>query len=117
MPLRAGEVARILLVGTWHRIMTFRLKTDDSAADGVHRIVKGQFRAALESLAARKPSEPAVHEARKRVKRIRAIVRLLRDELESGGARDEKHLRAAAHALSDLRDADATVETLKSLHG
>lgn len=71
----------------------------------------------MAALASRTPSDESIHDARKSVKKIRSVLRLLQDELGSVGDREEKRLREAAHALSALRDADATAETLETLHG
>src|SRR5262245_11696530 len=79
--------------------------------------MRDEFSAALSALARREPDDEAIHEARKSVKKIRSILRLLRDDLGPRGTREEARLRTAAHALSALRDADATAETLDTLHG
>ena len=96
--------------------MSFSLSSDASPADGLHRVVRTQFANALAALGGRKPDEEAVHAARKSVKRIRAVLRLLEGQLSSG-ASETRRLRGVAHALSSLRDADATAETLQALHG
>ena len=59
----------------------------------------------------------SVHQVRKRCKKIRALLRLARGELEKGGvyARENAVFRDAARALSDLRDAEAVVETYDEL--
>src|SRR5262249_36869214 len=63
--------------------MAFALKADESAAKGVKRLVRKQIRNAIESLT--KPAgakqEEAVHDARKRFKKVRALLRLVRPEL------------------------------------
>jgi CHAD domain-containing protein len=97
--------------------MAFRLKDDAPAADGLSRVVRKQFDAAVAALARRTPDQEAVHAARRSVKRIRAVMRLLRGQLGPAGARAGQELRAIAHALASLRDADATAETLAVLHG
>jgi hypothetical protein len=97
--------------------MSFRLKSDASPADGLHRLVRKQFDIALAALATRTPDEEAVRAARTSVKKIRAVMRLLQDHLGSAGRRETRRLRVAAHALASLRDADATAETLQALRG
>jgi CHAD domain-containing protein len=60
----------------------------------------------------------AVHEARKSVKRTRAIVRLLEGELgHETYAREQASLRAAAAGLAGARDAEVLSETLDALVG
>lgn len=60
--------------------------------------------------------DEAIHQARKSVKKIRSIVRLLRDDLGSDYRVLNRQLRTAAHDLSTIRDADAAIETIRSLH-
>jgi CHAD domain-containing protein len=97
--------------------MSFRLKGRGSLAAGLQRAVRGEFRMALERLDNRAPSQDAVHEARKSVKKIRSVLRLLSEDLGRDYDVEQKRLRSAAHALSTLRDVDATAETLQALHG
>jgi CHAD domain-containing protein len=58
----------------------------------------------------------AVHEARKSIKRARAIVRLLEGELgHKRSAREQSRLRAAAAGLAGARDAEVMLATLEGL--
>ena len=61
------------------------------------------------------PSATAVHESRKRVKKVRTVL----DVLEATGtkvrSKDRRRLQAAAHALSALRDRDAVIATFDTL--
>lgn len=64
------------------------------------------------------PVDPAelVHEARKAIKRMRALARLLRDELgEQEFARVNVSLRNAGRRLAGARDADVRAATLREL--
>jgi CHAD domain-containing protein len=57
-----------------------------------------------------------VHEARKAIKRMRALARLLRDELgEPEFARVNASLRSAGQRLASARDADVRLATLRDL--
>jgi CHAD domain-containing protein len=96
--------------------MSFRLKDPTSVGDELHRLVRKEHRAALARLSDQGSDEEAVHEARKSVKKIRAVLRLLRDDLGADFQAEDDRLRDAAHRLSTLRDADATAETLEALH-
>jgi CHAD domain-containing protein len=63
-------------------------------------------------------ADPAelVHEARKAIKRMRALARLLRDELgEQEFARVNASLRGAGRRLAGARDADVRLATLREL--
>jgi CHAD domain-containing protein len=58
----------------------------------------------------------AIHDTRKALKRLRALVGLLREELgEQQYKREHKILRDAARRLASVRDAEVMVETLDAL--
>jgi hypothetical protein len=90
----------------------FRLRENESVRKGLHRVVNKELRSASERLTL-DSSDAAIHEARKSIKKVRAVLQLLGDDLDAGKAR--KHLRRASHLLSPLRDADAMLETTKTL--
>jgi CHAD domain-containing protein len=90
--------------------MSYRLHLDETVRHGLKRIVRRQLRRAQQSL--RETSEERVHEARKSVKKVRAIVRLLRQTDTAGIGKDARRLRSAGRVLSRLRDADAVLATL-----
>jgi hypothetical protein len=83
----------------------------------------GQLDLAIEQLVGvdgpadgRKPAERAVHETRKSLKRLRALLRLLEDELgERAFARESALLRDAGRRLARARDAEVMVNTLDDL--
>jgi CHAD domain-containing protein len=56
-----------------------------------------------------------VHEARKRFKKIRAVLRLVRSDLGASYAVENQCFRDAGRKLSALRDAEAMVETFDLL--
>src|ERR1700694_1625249 len=56
-----------------------------------------------------------VHEARKRMKETRALLRLVRKALGDEFVVENTWLRDAAHSLTAARDAEAMVETLEKL--
>jgi hypothetical protein len=59
---------------------------------------------------------PAVHEARKDLKKLRAVLRLVRDDLGDAVYRSENvRFRDAGRMLSGARDAHVRVETLAAL--
>ncbi len=98
----------------------YRLRRDEDLADGLRRIAAGRARRARQRLRGAEPAAPgfatAVHGARKDLKKLRAVVRLLRDELgEERYAAENGRYRAAARALSASRDAQVMVETLDGL--
>ena len=96
----------------------FGLLADETAANGLERIALGQLDLAIELLRGESstPPERAVHETRKALKRLRALLRLLGDELDSKRvARERAVLRDAARELAGARDAEVTVGTLDDL--
>jgi CHAD domain-containing protein len=97
----------------------FALLPTEELAVGVTRIALGQLDLAIEMLTSEDEetlSESAVHEARKALKRLRALIRLLEDELgEQVFARENAVLREAGRRLSAARDAEVMVATLEDL--
>jgi CHAD domain-containing protein len=57
----------------------------------------------------------AVHEARKRCKRLRALIRLLRSPSPKFSRRENRAFRDFARSLSFMRDVDATAEAFLDL--
>jgi CHAD domain-containing protein len=95
--------------------MAFQLKPAESVGKGVRRIVRRQLDNALEELGAPNRDE-VVHEVRKRFKRVRAVLRLVRDELgEDVYGRENACFRDAARPLTEVRDAMVLVEALDKL--
>jgi CHAD domain-containing protein len=93
--------------------VAFRLRTNESVARGLERIVRKELSAAIDQLAGMDVSEEAIHEARKSVKKVRAVLQLVGTEL--GADRGLKQLRRAGRLLAPLRDADALVTTAREL--
>ena len=71
---------------------------------------------ATKSSGGRALDKEAIHETRKALKRLRALVRLLREELgERQFRREHEILRDAARRLAGARDAEVMVDTLDAL--
>jgi CHAD domain-containing protein len=95
--------------------MAYRLSLDDLAAS-VKRVAGDQLGTAADGL--REPDDPAeaVHDARKRLKKSRALLRLARPAMRADAFRAyNRELRDQGRALSDTRDADVMVETVDAL--
>jgi CHAD domain-containing protein len=93
----------------------FRLHGREGVADGLRRIARAQIDGAVEGLRDRDGTDvgEAVHDARKSFKRLRALVRLARDELGTETYRRENTaFRDAGRGLAGARDAKVLVETL-----
>ena len=95
--------------------MAFRLSRRHSIPVQLGRIARREIDAALDELDRRALDRRAIHEARKSVKKVRAVLRLLRDALGRRYAKENQRLRRSARALASLRDADASVDTLHAL--
>lgn len=98
--------------------MAFEIKADESVAKGVRRLARGQIEKALDKLTGRSGAGPeeAVHDARKRFKRVRAVIRLARGGLGRKFAdRENVRFRDAGRPLSEVRDAGVLVQALDQL--
>jgi CHAD domain-containing protein len=97
----------------------FRLRGDETVADGIRRVARGRLHDGADEMAgARTEADlgPAVHATRKDIKRVRAALRLSRDALgEDAYQRENTHMRMVAGRLSDARDARVLTETLAEL--
>ena len=93
---------------------TFALGEGEPVADGIRRIATGQLDEIADHLDV--TDETSVHEARKSFKRLRAVVRLSRDQLgDETRRRENAAFRDAGRELSGARDARVLVETLDKL--
>ncbi len=96
------------------------LTPDEPLADGLKRMALGQVDLAIELLGGgvdgAAPDVKAVHETRKALKRLRALLRLLEHELtDKTFARENAALRDIAGRLSGARDAEVMLDTLDAL--
>jgi CHAD domain-containing protein len=82
----------------------------------IKRIAVEELEGAIGSLCGRRMSRDlAIHDARKHVKKLRALLRLVRDEFGEAFTPLNTRLRDAGRALSQFRDAIATLETFDSV--
>src|SRR4051812_13677881 len=98
--------------------MAFEIQPKRSPRKNLRRLVKSQVDKASNALRgdSELPVAEVVHDVRKRIKRIRALVRLSRDLFGRDVARRLNHaFRDAARPLSELRDASVLVKTLDQL--
>ena len=97
---------------------SYRLKTKEAPAEGIRRIALGRTEKALERLDGIEGDElaAAIHGARKDLKKLRGLLRLVRDELDRKTFKTENHrYRDAGRLLSGSRDAEVKLETLAAL--
>jgi len=94
----------------------FRLKSGQSITSEVRRIVLRQLDlAASELVSVGDPeSDEAVHDARRRVKKIRAIIRLIRPVLDKP-FRSDPDLRRVSKMLAPVADGKGVIDTLNEL--
>lgn len=96
----------------------YRLEAGEPLPEAVARIAQGRIDHALDELRGKSDSTPeeAVHEARKDLKKLRALLRMMRAELgEETFARENTCFRDAGRELAAARDDDVMLETLKAL--
>jgi CHAD domain-containing protein len=94
------------------------LAPGERLADALPRMALGQVDLALELLTSDDGAlnAKAVHETRKALKRLRALLRLVRQQLgEQQFQRENDALRNAAQRLSSARDAEVMLATLDAL--
>lgn len=98
--------------------MAFRIDPTRATASEVRRVLRSELRHAAEDLETDvPPSADAVHDARKRLKKARSVLRLAVGDLTGQTVRDANgQLRDVARSLSGQRDADAVDETLSRLY-
>src|ERR1700757_2487593 len=99
--------------------MAFQLKTGEKFAQGVRRIARKEIKTIVEHLEGQRGEDEgrAVHEARKDLKKMRALLRLVRDQLgEEVYQRETRDFREVGRALSPRRDAQVLAKTLEKLH-
>lgn len=99
---------------------SYRLDRDEPVGEGLKRIAAGRVERAIERLRGIGSGEvdqaDAVHGARKDLKKLRTVLRLLRDELPKDVYEQEMQCyREAARALSAARDAEVKLATLDDL--
>jgi CHAD domain-containing protein len=96
--------------------MSYTINAHEPFFAGVSRVADSQVKKGLESLPQPSDPEEAIHDIRKRCKKIRAAWRLVRDDLgDKEYQKRNRYYRDTARILSDLRDATATLETLEML--
>jgi CHAD domain-containing protein len=101
------------------RSRRFALLGDERVGEGLRRMALGQLELAIDSLDGRDTSlspQERVHEARKALKRLRALLRLVKDEIgEQAYSRESAVVRSAGKRLSQARDAEVLLHTLDDL--
>jgi CHAD domain-containing protein len=96
--------------------VAFRIKSDESVTHGLRRLAAKNLRAAADELErGAESNDVAIHKARKRVKKVRALAHLVKSDRGRHLRGSRKRLRAVNRSLSALRDADATLEIFDTI--
>ncbi|MGK6311834.1 CHAD domain-containing protein [Neorhizobium sp. DT-125] len=98
--------------------MAYRLRPAKPFTAEFRSVAESQLSHAIRLLE-EQPDGPheAVHDARKRFKRLRALYRLVQPDAREFRRRENDRIRDMAHTLSAVRDATALVETVNYLAG
>lgn len=98
--------------------MSFEFKRDETVERASGRIFREEIDGILNTLTGgrRLSRDKAIHESRKRIKKLRALLRLARDAMWKKERRvEDAVLRDAGRALSSSRDARALLDALDQL--
>jgi len=87
--------------------VAYRLKHGESPSTGLKRIAREELGQAIDELHAGE-----IHEVRKHLKKVRALLRLVRDELGDAYPAENARLREVGRTLSPVRDAEALIEAV-----
>lgn len=93
--------------------MAFELAPKKPLPDEVQRLLLDRIDAMEKHLRARRSADKRVHDARKRIKETRTLLRLLRPHLGTHFSVEDAWYRSAAHDLAPARDAAAMVEAVQ----
>src|SRR5579864_4999680 len=93
--------------------MAYHLKLDESVPAALKRVVAEEIDSAVDQLTGKGDSDrdEAIHEARKSVKKVRGVLRLMRPQLGRTFTVENTHFRDIGRQLSAFRDAGAMLET------
>jgi CHAD domain-containing protein len=96
--------------------MSYGLTFEDDPAGSVQQVRREQLEAAADVLDAGEDPVEAIHDARKRIKKTRALLRLVRPGIKPKAyQRLNRELRDTGRGMSGSRDADVLVETVDDL--
>jgi CHAD domain-containing protein len=96
--------------------MAYRFKLDEPVEKAVRRIARSQIDQALDELGAAEILAKGVHESRKSLKRLRALLRLVAPSMGANKAKARNAaLRDIGLLLESRREADVCLETLAKL--
>lgn len=95
--------------------MAYQLLRSEEPGQGIRRIIGERIDAAVRELTGGNPIHRQAHETRKRLKEIRAALRLVRGGLNGLFSMENTAFRDAGRELAPLREAQAMVEAIDKL--
>lgn len=99
--------------------MSYHLRQKGSLGENIRRVCRKQIESAIALAKGEKEArDTPVHDTRKHLKKARAAMRLVRKEIGRGLFRQQDHcLRDVGRLTSDIRDAEARLQTVRELKG
>jgi CHAD domain-containing protein len=99
--------------------MNYELRRNENLGDGLRRICRKQVDLALAFARGEKETDDTpVHETRKRLKKARAALALVKKEIGLGLFKRQDHcLRDVGRTISEVRDAEVRLQTIRQLQG
>ena len=95
----------------------FELSQEESAGDGIRRIVCEQIEGAIRAANSKQNGKGSpVHSTRTHLKKARAALRLASNEIDRDiWRREDRSLRKVGQLISDVRDAEVRLQTVRQL--
>lgn len=114
LPARIVAAFELLIC---NKSVPYHLKPDEAVPAGIKRIVREEIESAAGQLSGQGDADRdvAIHEARKSMKKIRGVLRLMRPEVDAIYRRENTFFRNLGLRLSQFRDAGAMIETFDAL--
>jgi CHAD domain-containing protein len=95
--------------------MAYRFMKHEALPDAIRRVFAEEIAGAVGQLADSKNRTQAVHEARKSIKKIRGLLRLVRTPLGAKYRPEDRYFRQAGRRLSPIRDNAVILEAFDAL--
>src|SRR2546423_2484830 len=97
--------------------MSYQLRRNQTLGANLRRICQKQVEGALEIVRGeREANDTPVHETRKHLKKARAALQVVSDEIGRPGFKKQDHcFRDVARLISDVRDAEVRLQTVRQL--
>ena len=106
-----------MLIYNQNQSVSYHLRPGERVPTGIERIVREEIESAVRQLSGKGEADrdEAIHEARKSLKKIRGVLRLMRLELGETYARENPFFRDVGLLLAQFRDGGAMIEAFDGL--